>query len=283
MQKGLKKFILNKKERQMRQLNIEEIKKYQLEMLNYIDSVCRKNDIEYSLAHGTLLGGIRHSGYIPWDDDVDIMLDPGNYERLLDVIKTDNKFDLLTPESKNYAFYYSKLIHPKTFTVCEDGYKHNDKVSGVFIDIFPLLPLNNPDKEIKLLKYYEKCKLVSLENGFFAFRKTCGTFKSIVRIPYVIFCKCVGRNYWSGKISTFIRKNSKNCKYYGMAPWAVRRSLDKELFKEMTEISFEQLELKVCKEYDKILTALYGDYMKLPPKSERHFPHSSEIMYKKED
>lgn len=266
----------------MKRLQIDEIKEYQLEMLNYIDCVCRANDIEYSLAYGTLLGAVRHGGYIPWDDDIDIMLEYDQYQKLLDILELEKKFNLLTSSSRNYAFYYSKLVHPKTTAVYQDGYKHNDKISGVFIDIFPLIPLNDPDKEIKKLEFYGKCQLVSLEKGLLGFRKTCGIIKSVLRIPYVLFCKFLGRDYWSLKISSFISCNSKKCKYYGLGHWSVMKSLDTQMFKENEDILFEGLILKACKEYDKLLTALYGDYMKLPPDSERHFPHTSEIMYNKE-
>lgn len=267
MQKNLKNCIL--KGNEMKRLEINEVRKYQLEMLKYIDDVCRINDIEYSLAYGTLLGAIRHKGYIPWDDDVDIMLEFSNYEKLLNIMKIDGKFDILTPSSDKYAFCYSKLVHPETTAIYEDEYKHNDKIRGVFIDIFPLFPINNSASEIKLLKFYEECSLVSLEKGVLAFRKTAGIIKSLLRMPYVIFCKSLGKDYWSSKILTFIKKKNETCKYYNLFPWSEKRSMDKNIFRETMDMPFENLNLRVYKEYDKILTTMYGDYMQLPPEKDR--------------
>lgn len=208
------------------------------------------------------------------------MLSPQDYFSLIKMLRSDCKYNVLTPESKNYALCYSKLIHPETCTVCNDGYKHNE-INGVFIDIFPLWPLNHIEKELKKLKKYEKNGFVANEKGLLAFVKTQGIVKSLVRIPYVIYCKALGKTLWSKKITDILVQNMTVSKYYGLIPWDKKHCLDKSFFEAVEDVKFENLTLMIYKEYNKILTNSYGDYMKLPPESERHFPHNTELMYRK--
>ena len=263
-----------------KRLDINEIRNYQLEMLSYIDKVCRKNNIKYSLAYGSMLGAVRHQGFIPWDDDVDIMLSPQEYFGLIEILKADDKFRVLTPKSKNYALCYSKLIHPDTYAICDDGYKHNE-INGVFIDIFPLWPLKNIEEELQALKKYEKKAFVANEKGILAFVQSQGIIKSISRIPWVLYCKAVGKKFWSKKIVDFLRNNMNVCTYYGLIPWEEKYCMDKSFFEEVEDVRFDKLTLMIYKEYDEILTNRYGEYMKLPPEEERHFPHTTEVMYRK--
>ena len=94
-------------------IKTEEIHPLLLNMLSYIDKVCRENDIKYSLIGGTLLGAIRHNGFIPWDDDIDIILDYNNYKKLINILKNkkDDKYEVLIPgESHGYPLQFAKLI-----------------------------------------------------------------------------------------------------------------------------------------------------------------------------
>ena len=262
----------------MKKLDVKSIRGYQLEMLEYIDKVCNQHGIEYSLFGGTMLGAVRHNGYIPWDDDVDIILQYDEYVKLLDVCKKENAYHLLTPQSKNYAFFYSKLIHPNTTSISHDGYKHND-VSGVFIDIFPLVPSNRKNFEKYWLEMINKCWLISNEEGYFSFVKTSGYGKTLIRMPYVFTCKALGSSFWSTKMKMFIEKHYKTCEFYGFAPWKHRKNMPRALFSGTKRVMFENLYLPIYANYDSILRLQYGDYMKLPPEKDRHFPHSSEEMF----
>ena len=93
--------------------NLEELHKSLLEILDDFDTFCKESNIEYSLAYGTLLGAVRHKGFIPWDDDLDVMMTRENYNKFLSLFKNDEKYTL-QKEQVDYPLYFSKLRKNKT-------------------------------------------------------------------------------------------------------------------------------------------------------------------------
>ena len=116
----------------MRELSLEEVKKIGFDMLVKFDKICRENGIKYSLAYGTLLGAIRHKGFIPWDDDIDIMMSRNEYEKFLSVWK-DDEYKLLTLQ-KGSEFWplFSRITNPLTHLVPKKICNH-----GVWLAVIP--------------------------------------------------------------------------------------------------------------------------------------------------
>ena len=102
-----------------KELTLDEMKAVELEILKKFDSICKENGLEYSLAYGTMLGAIRHKGFIPWDDDIDVFMKREDYEKLLTLKYDDGDFEVKSYRySKNYFFLYSKMVDKRT-SICE--------------------------------------------------------------------------------------------------------------------------------------------------------------------
>ena len=118
-------------------MTLDEVKQVELEILEYVDKICKENNIQYSLAYGTMLGAVRHKGFIPWDDDIDILLKREEYEKLLRILysKTDEKYQVFSLKDEGYWYSYAKVTDTRTIIV-----EKNDRnmKECVYIDIFPI-------------------------------------------------------------------------------------------------------------------------------------------------
>ena len=121
----------------MRAISQEELKELQMGILDYVDAFCKENDIKYTLSGGTLLGAVRHGGYIPWDDDIDIQMLRDEYNRFTDIwnrTKDKHPYEFVSIESGNgIGYVFGKIHNPKTIT-----YVRGLKRTGVYIDVFPV-------------------------------------------------------------------------------------------------------------------------------------------------
>ena len=150
----------------MRKIELEEIKQRCLEILSYIDDICRKNEIQYYLAYGTLLGSVRHQGFIPWDDDIDICMTRENYYKFKKVIAEDKTtpFKLLYVDTeKDYTLPLPKVVDTRT-SLSILSQKEKMKL-GVFVDVFILDNVPDDDKLrekfFKKLEFYQRLWTIS--------------------------------------------------------------------------------------------------------------------------
>ena len=248
----------------MKRLTIEECKQISLDILTDIADFCEKNDITYFLSVGTLLGAIRHKGYIPWDDDIDIMMPRPDYKRLLN--EYHGKYKLLKPEAG--LLYYAKAYDPDTVKYEADtDYKKNQPI-GVDIDIFPLDGIVNDQQIIDKLYKRERFleTLLRLSNQPIFLRKN--PIKCINRI--------IPRLIGSKNIIRLIEKNAQTYDYdksdyvirMRWSPNGFTGALPKSVFeKDVGE--FEGHQFCIPKGYDTFLTAFFGDYMTIPKKENR--------------
>ena len=249
----------------MERISLEECKKISLDILIDVAEYCTKHNLRYYLSVGTLLGAVRHKGYIPWDDDIDIMMPRPDYQKFLD--NYDGKYKLLKPEEG--MLYYAKAYDPDTIKY-EPGvdYKKN-KPYGVDIDIFPLDGMVDDkeklDKIYKLDTFLEM--LLRLSNQPIFYRKN--PLKCINRI--------IPRIIGSKNLVKMIEKNASQYDYDNSdyvvrmrwSPHGFTGALPKEVYEPIIG-EFEGHEFIIPKGYDKWLRAFYGDdYMSLPPEDKR--------------
>ena len=130
-------------------LSNEEIREIQINLLETIKDICERYNIKYSLAYGTLLGAVRHKGFIPWDDDIDIFLQRPDYERLIDIISNQSEYYWLNVldvrQKEDYYYPFAKAVDSRTLAKMAD----NTTPHGIWIDLFPIDHI--PDKSRRAL------------------------------------------------------------------------------------------------------------------------------------
>jgi len=257
-------------------LTIEECRRISLDILNDVASFCESRDITYYLSVGTLLGAIRHKGFIPWDDDIDIMMPRPDYTRFLKEY-TGQKYEIYRPSEGR--FYYAKVYDRDTEKYEKDvDYRKYDPI-GVDIDVFPLDGIVN-DPEIIDRLYRKECfleTLLRLSNQPIFNRKN--PIKAINRI--------IPRIIGSRNLVRMIERNAQTYSYEDSdyvirmrwSPNGFTGALPKKVYEKDYAI-FEGREFCIPKDYDTWLKAFFGDYMALPPK-EKRVVHAFEAYRKK--
>lgn len=255
----------------MRQISdIKEIHSVELKILDFFDFFCKQHELKYSLGAGTLLGAVRHKGFIPWDDDIDLFMERGYYNKLLQLISKEKKyshFEFLSPYENDYAYPFIKVVDNKT-RATQKGMK---TTFGLWLDIFPVDSCGNSINEgikyqRKLYSYVKKIMRTlntHKENDFF----------SMLKRIYMFFQKNLfKKNSIYFKNKSLAVKFPQFSKYAGTLIWNLSKKdvYPAEYFADgYTELEFEGSKYPVFKRYDDILRHRYGDYMQLPPEKDR--------------
>ena len=262
----------------MKELSLQELKEIEFEIMKMFDTFCKENKIQYFLAFGTLLGAVRYKRFIPWDDDVDVLVPREDYNRLLELFQDDDEYHLYAFE-KNPKFHYpfAKLCDMTTRKE-QSVYKNKGVDLGVEIDIFPLDTWDNELEIAKLevtrIKKYQKwLKVTKLEKPL-----ANNPFKRVVWFIIFPFIKLIGGGYFTRKMIKECNKpNQKGKIYAGAKVWPIygaRGIIPASVFAETVDIEFEGEKFPAPKDYDTYLTCLYGDYLPEPPKEKQKTHHS---------
>ncbi|EFM35799.1 LICD family protein [Streptococcus oralis SK255] len=267
----------------MRKLSIEEAKKIELDILDFIDSFCKEHGINYCINYGTLIGAIRHKGFIPWDDDIDLSMTRENYEKFIQLFsEKQSRYKLLSLETDDQYFNnFIKIVDPTTKIIDTRNTKTYD--SGVFIDIFPMDTFNDT-KVVDICYKLESFKLLSFskhKNIVYGDSK----LKDLIRTLFWLLLRPISPRFFAHQIEKQIQKyRVKDGKYIAFIPSKLKEKevFTKEIFEDLIEVPFEHRTLSAPKQYDVILKQYYGDYMTLPPKEKQIYIHEFEA-YKLED
>ena len=273
----------------MKEISLDERKEIELEILLYVTRLCEKNRIEYSLCGGSLIGAIRHGGFIPWDDDIDIFLTRENYKKLIDLLKDDLHYKLYAPETtENYLYGFCKLMDKRTVIYSEYDEEIGTPELGVFIDIYPvdLIPENKKEQRsfLRKLDFYLHCAYAA-SNTMYAYGNTKlkHWIKKIVLFTKHLICRRKGTRYWMKKTEKIASEYlGTNAKLRGSvySRYGSKEILPRKIYENTIEVSFEGYKIKIIKQYDKFLKRVYGDYMKLPPKEKQVLPHEYDAFWR---
>ena len=259
----------------MRPIDLEEQKQIQLNILIKVDQFCREKNLRYSLGGGTLLGAVRHKGFIPWDDDIDIMMPRPDYDKF---VHSFNGYDEdLTCEAyelnKNFMQLFAKVYNNKTFL--KEVSLQNPL--GIFIDVFPIDGFAN-NKEavynhVKTITFLRK--LIQIKNLDNRLR-----WKRIIAKSLLFF---VPTPLLQKKIQSQIQKYSFEKSNYAGATcgrYGVKECYPRHIFENYTTLPFEDKTFNVIKDYDYYLKGHYDDYMQLPPIKDRVKSHTEYAYWK---
>lgn len=271
-------------------MSLNEVKNCSLDILKRVDLFCKEHNITWWLCAGTLLGAARHKGFIPWDDDIDIMLPREEYEKLLMLFPTQGRYRFLTSENtKDFPYAFGKIVDTTTLKV-EPIPQRYQKI-GVDIDVFPIDNFPKDDNDALLLcEGIKKCqnKILRMFAQFGkrnSFIKTIGC--NMRAFPYILL-----RESGLTKISKYTqiiqelsqKYNGEDTGYKGVlsiAHYGIKEKNEASVYAQTVTVEFEGGEFPAPVGYHTYLKTLYGDdYMQLPPIEKRVTHHTYKAYWK---
>ncbi len=257
----------------------------QLEIAKEIKRICDKYQLKYIIDFGSLLGAVRHKGFIPWDDDMDISMPRADYEKFLDVAQKElgDKYFLQTYETdKYYPIPFAKIRKNGTSFV-ENAYENAKLHQGIYVDIFPYdvwTANKRLQKKLRLKHHFlvamlaMKCRALKFKSENASFVKF--VYKVLMFTVIKFFCLFTTKKRLVAAYEKMAKKgdadfdgifpSSNGLKYpYLVSP--------KSIFNETVELPFEDTTFSCPKDFDGYLKTLYGDYMQLPPEEKRYIGH----------
>lgn len=251
----------------MNEISIDEKKKISVQILDVIHSFCKENGIQYFLSYGSLLGAVRHEGFIPWDDDIDICMPRPDYEKFLKIFNSDQYQVANYRNSKYFPIPFSKVYSINTIGYI---YENFNLGYGVAVDIFPLDGFPQKKNTFFYSRYKILNKLYCITISYNPKLKSIrNSIKKIFRI--ILPSRNIAR-----RIDMYVsRYNYENSNYVGnILDTRNEQKTEKENFTGHQELNFEGKKYIVPNNYKNVLISLYGeDYMIPPPPENRGTSH----------
>ena len=252
----------------------------QLEILEVIDKICQENDIQYSLYAGTLLGAVRHQGFIPWDDDLDICMSREQYERFLELwLKVKPEGYILQNKENTPEFTQSfTKIRKEHTTFLQYDWERGKYHTGIFVDIFPIDRM--PAKKNQRKLFYWHVMQYQLYTREFVPEKSNVIVRLVSKLLLSLNSKAKRkekREKLLQKITAYNNDKSLNTVFIETMN-SVKVPYSENLVNCYTMLKFENKEYMCFKDWKNYLECKFGDYMQLPPETERQWKHHPIIL-----
>lgn len=269
----------------MRELTLEEVKPILLDLMQCVHNICVEQNFRYTMAYGTLLGSVRHKGFIPWDDDIDLLMPRPDYMKFLDYCQThDVPFGVISNEiNPKYHKLYAKIWDKNTLV--DDQYDDNREINmGANIDLFPIdgLGSENRGDAWKYLKpfVYSNKVLAATSWGRYTKSATHSLIYEPIRLALFFITRFISPDKYAKKMNDRLMKFSYDDSGLVACIGATktqRAIKDKKVFEQYVDLQFEGRRFKAIKSYDSFLRETYGDYMKLPPVEKQVSHHKRKV------
>ena len=268
-------IVENKKLTEYDPKTLQKLKDLELKILKEFIRICDENDLEYYLMYGTLIGAIRHKGFIPWDDDIDVAMLREEYDKFVEVMKDykSDTFEFLSPQTHDlYRPMYS-ILSLKGTNVERIYDRNTDFNIGICIEIFVL---ENAPKSYLKQKLY-RIRVPLFQKFLLSFGLTYNdiypseTKQKIGRTIRKIYkILKINNEFMKKRTSKIVNYGEKDSNYVcDIGNDDDMIIYDKSIFKPAKKTKFEDIEAKIPNDYDTCLKLIYGEYMKIPPKEEQ--------------
>lgn len=250
-----------------------------LNILEWFHRFCIEHSLTYYAIGGTLLGAVRHGGFIPWDDDLDVGMPRPDYNRFLELVKGDDSIyraESYLDGNKDYTYLFCKVYDTTTTVVYKS--KYNIK-RGLFLDVFPLDGMGNTPEEVA--KNYKKARKKNrlIKTKSFGYNKHYNIFQKTA----IVLGKLLPYNWRKGirkQNERLARRDYYSSEYVGnmFGRWGDREIMKREWYGTPLAVKFENIEILCPEDADSCLKQQYGDYMVLPPEEKRKPSHDALYM-----
>ena len=264
----------------MKELSLKDLQNVALDILKDVHGFCSENGIRYSLAYGTLLGAIRHKGFIPWDDDIDIYMPRPDYEKFFAAYKSKGR-NVAIHESKSLIAFGRVCDTEKTIVKTTLPWASQENL-GVWIDVFPIDGISDKKEEFsQSILHLDRLLTKQLDT-----RRAMPSLSPKKSLKQNLKQLCRKLKYFgndiqkiNGSILEECRKHpyetASHCSQLVCGGNKDKEFFEKSIFEEYVEVDFENEKLMSVKNWDKVLKLNFSDYMQLPPEEER-VQHSSD-------
>lgn len=264
-------------------IDSNKLKLIQLDMMDYFHKWCQENDVTYFITAGTLIGALRHKGYIPWDDDIDLVMLRPDYEKMMKSFTNNGRYRLHSIETDpDCVITFAKIYDSQTIMI--EGNDKEHPTIGVSIDIFPLDNATDDYSDAVKLK-----KSIRLLDNILGVKHLDHANRGLVKNVTVTFLRFLSSFFsYSWIVKRIINKSKKynnnyNSRYIVNAVIyckGEKEILEREWFKEAIDLDFEGRKYKAPIGADQYMKRLFGDYMQLPPEDKRVSHHRFKAYYK---